>query len=72
MIYLKELSDDEIIAMLHAVLDTHLDWGLSINEIKEYDNRLTTVSNLKIAALLRKMKIKMAVYEKVGYFGKTS
>ena len=72
MIYLKELTDDEIITILHAILDAHLNWGLSINEIKECDNRLTTISNLKISALLRKMKIKPVIYERLAYFGKTS
>ena len=72
MIYLKELTDDEIITILHAILDAHLDWGLSINEIKEHDNRLTTISNLKISAILRKMKIKPVIYERLAYFGKTS
>ena len=72
MIYLKELTDDEIIAILHAILDAHLNWGLSINEIKEHDNRLTTISNLKISALLRKMKIKPVIYERLAYSGKTS
>ena len=72
MIYLKELTDDEIITILHAILDAHLNWGLSINEIKEHDNRLTTISNLKISALLRKMKIKPVIYERLAYFGKTS
>ena len=72
MIYIKKLTDDEIIAILHTILDAHLDWGLSVPEIKEHDNRLTAISNQKISALLRKMKIKPVIYEKLAYFGKTS